>query len=128
MDVRFIALTRNGLEAINNITPPFNEIVLELVINLLGWMSEDESKKKSERIKMAVDKTGERTKSYRGNDWGRKADLTEEDVEKMIQMRKNGLTLRQIAGEIKRYDASKNQQVCVSAKTVMMNLRKKNIF
>lgn len=59
-------------ESFYKIPAPFDEIMKELFLNLLGWMAEDESTKKSERVKLAVRKKDGITKSYKGNKWGRK--------------------------------------------------------
>jgi DNA invertase Pin-like site-specific DNA recombinase len=61
-------------ETFYKIPSPFDEIMQELFLNLLGWMAEDESTKKSSRVKAAVrKKEGEITMSYKGNKWGRKS-------------------------------------------------------
>ena len=60
------------LEKLHEIPEPFNEIMHDLMLNLMGWLAEDESKKKSERVKAAVRKKGGITKSYKGKKWGRK--------------------------------------------------------
>jgi len=63
---------QDWINNINNIEPPFNDIMFDFLINILGWIAEDESNKKSERIKNAVKKKNNTTISYKGNKWGRK--------------------------------------------------------
>jgi len=63
---------QDWLENIHNIEPPFNDIMFTFLINVLGWIAEDECNKKSERIKDAIRKTKTKTVSYKGNKWGRK--------------------------------------------------------
>ncbi len=58
------------------------EFIKEMMVNnfiqFLGWIAEDESKKKSDRVKLAVRRTpGKETKSYKGNKWGRKSISTQ---------------------------------------------------
>ena len=60
------------LEQLTKIPEPFNEIMYDLMLNLMGWLAEDESKKKSERVKAAVRKKNGKTLSYKGKKWGRK--------------------------------------------------------
>jgi len=52
------------------------EFVKDMMINnflqFLGWIAEDESIKKSQRIKVTVRKKPKGTYSYKGNKWGRK--------------------------------------------------------
>lgn len=67
------SVRQEWLESINNIQPPFNDIMNELLLNILGWMAEDESNKKSDRVKAAVRKKGKKTISYKGNKWGRRS-------------------------------------------------------
>lgn len=65
------------LEQLTKIPEPFNEIMYDLMLNLMGWLAEDESKKKSERVKLAVRKKNGKTLSYKGKKWGRKAISTQ---------------------------------------------------
>jgi DNA invertase Pin-like site-specific DNA recombinase len=70
-----------------------------MVLDLLGWLAEDESNKKSGRVKNAVRRTlGSPTKSYKGNKWGRKS-LSTQKVNKVIELIKiePKLTIRLIA-------------------------------
>lgn len=123
------SVNQKWLSDIHNIKPEaVAEMVLGIMTQLFGYLGQEESYKKSERIKMAVDKTEGKAKSYRGNKWGRKADLTEQDVAKMIELRKQGLTLKEIAGQIKRFDTEKNEYVTITAKTVCKKLQEKSIF
>lgn len=60
------------LEDLNKIPPPFDEIMFNLMLNIMGWLAEEESTKKSHRVKLAVDRRGKYTKSKYGKKWGRK--------------------------------------------------------
>lgn len=65
-------------ESFYKIPAPFDEIMQELFLNLLGWMAEDESTKKSDRVKAAVRRVpGKATRSNKGNKWGRKTISTQ---------------------------------------------------
>jgi len=44
------------LENINNMPEPFNEIMHDLMLQIMGWLAEEESNKKSDRVKAAVRK------------------------------------------------------------------------
>lgn len=92
------------------IPSPFDEIIQELVLNLMGWLAEDESKKKSERIKSAIrkDKKGH-TISYKGNVWGRKA-ISEKANKEIIEARKKGLSIREISQSVFYWDKNKNRK------------------
>lgn len=89
------------LEQLHKIPEPFNEIMHELMLNLMGWLAEDESKKKSERVKAAVRKVKGITKSYKGNKWGRKK-LSKQMRTKLKECIKENpkMSLREIANNI----------------------------
>ena len=83
------------------IPPPFNEIVSNLVLNLMGWTAEDESKRKSDRVKLAVRKKNGVTKSYRGNKWGRKSLSTQKKNKlKEVYQKNKSLSIRELAKEV----------------------------
>jgi len=87
-------------EDLYKIPAPFDEIIQELVISLMGWMAEDESKKKSERVKIAYKN---RTKK-----WGRKPlDNIESTV---IELYKLGKSMREIASEVYYWDTKRNKK------------------
>jgi len=72
-----------------------------------------ESKNKSERVKLAVvKKEGEKTKSYKGNKWGRKAINSDRLKEKIKELKEQGLSLRDILKheEVYFYDKNKNKK------------------
>ena len=86
------------LEQLNKIPQPFNEIMHELMLNLMGWLAEDESKKKSDRVKLAVRKKNGVTRSYKGKKWGRKP-LHTNKINRIIKKRDEGMNYRTIAAE-----------------------------
>lgn len=61
------------LEDMTKIPAPWNDIMFDLMINIMGWIAEEESSKKSDRVKKATRQIGGQTVSYKGNKWGRKA-------------------------------------------------------
>jgi len=90
------SVNQQWLEELHKIPAPFNDIMHDLMLNLMGWLAEDESKKKSERVKLAVRKKNGITKSYKGNKWGRKS-LHTNKINRIKELRKKGLSYRQIA-------------------------------
>jgi len=107
--VRVHSLRQSWYEELNNIPEPFNEIMIELMLNLLGYMAEDESKKKSERVKAAVRKRRGKTVSYKGKRWGRKP-LPKQTKDRVFDLYKKGESIRNIAAQIKTTDKSKNMK------------------
>lgn len=99
-------------EELYKIPEPFNEVMQNLTINLLGWLSQDESDKKSRRTKNAIriSDTGV-TQSYKGNKWGRKTILSERLKQVVLDLRSKGLSIRQIQNnpEVYYYDKNRNK-------------------
>ena len=88
------------LEELHKIQEPFNEIMHTLMLQIMGWLAEEESKKKSERVKLAVrKKEGHSTKSYKGNKWGRKS-LSSQKQNKIKELRTQGKSIRDISKEL----------------------------
>lgn len=103
------------LNEIQEITLPKGfEFIKDMMINnflqFLGWIAEDESTKKSERVKIAVRrKDGDITKSYKGNKWGRKS-IPKSTIEMVLELNRKGYNIRKIANEVKYWDSSKHQK------------------
>jgi DNA invertase Pin-like site-specific DNA recombinase len=96
------------LENLNKIPAPFDEIVFDMLIHIFGFMAEQESKTKGERVKNAViKKEGKPTVSYKGNRWGKKP-FSQTVVNKVRALSKEGLSIRNIASAIKIYDSNRN--------------------
>jgi DNA invertase Pin-like site-specific DNA recombinase len=102
------SFNQQWLQTIQNVQAPFNEIMFDLMIQVMGWLAEEDSKKKSNRVKMALKKTNDNvTVSYKGNRWGRKP-LSKQAVNKILELHNNGLTIRQIAKQVNIYDSNNN--------------------
>jgi len=102
------SVNQQWLEQLNDIPEPFNEIMHDLMLNLMGWLGEDESKKKSERVKLAVRKEeGKQTKSYKGNRWGRKPLNIKEGI---LKLRDEGKSIREITKEIYYWDKNHHRK------------------
>lgn len=81
------------LEEMYKMPEPFNEIMHDLMLNIMGWIAQDESDKKSQRVKAAIRKVDGITKSYKGNKWGRKSLKVDKEI---LELRKQGKTIREI--------------------------------
>lgn len=90
------------------IPKPFDEIVSNLVLNLMGHMAEEESKKKGERVKLAIRKKNGVTKSYKGNKWGRKPLKKIDD--RIIELYKEGKKYREICEEVYYWDKNNHKK------------------
>lgn len=91
-----LSYRQSWLNDLQKIPSPWNEIVYENMINIMGWLAEDESKKKSDRVKIAQRKKDGVTYSYKGNKWGRKS-LSSQKYNKIISLK--DLPMRKIASE-----------------------------
>jgi len=114
---KIFSVRQEFLNAFDNLNLPQGfEFLAEMYRNnflhFLGWIAEEESRKKSERVKSAVRKDTGITKSYKGNKWGRKSISSKRLKEKVKELRGQGLSFREILRheEIYYYDKNKNRK------------------
>lgn len=94
-------------ELINNLF----KILWDFMIQQSGEQAEEESRKKSERVKLAVRKEGDITKSYKGKKWGRKS-LNKNVINQILELIKNNpkLSVREISKQVTYYDKNNNKK------------------
>jgi len=97
------------LEQLHNIPDPFNEIMHTLMLNLMGWLAEDESNKKSARVKASIRVKDGKVVSYKGNKWGR-PEISKRVIEDVIKLRKDGLSIREISKQVYYWDQARNKK------------------
>ncbi len=85
------------------------DMMLNNLIEMLGWIAEDESKKKSDRVKLAIKKESGKTLSYKGNKWGRK-NIPNDIKESIIEAYKANKTYSKICSEIYYWDSKRNKK------------------
>ena len=79
-------------------------------LHIIGKASEEESSKKSNRVKMAVRKLeGKPTTSYKGNVWGRKS-LSKQTINKVLELHKQGLSIRSIVSKVTYWDSNNHKK------------------
>jgi DNA invertase Pin-like site-specific DNA recombinase len=84
-------------------------------LQFLGWIAEEESRKKSERVKSAVRTDKGITKSYKGNKWGRKS-LSKNTIKQVLELHKQGISMRQISKQVFYWDKNNNKkQIALSS-------------
>jgi len=86
-------------EKLNEMPNPFNEIMQDFFLDMMGWLAEEESVKKSQRVKAAVRKKGIKTISYKGNKWGRKT-LSTQKINQLRAIYAPNKTIREMASEL----------------------------
>ncbi len=104
------------------------KVVWELMINMAGEQSEEESKKKSDRVKMAVRKSGGVTISYKGKRWGRKR--LPKSEKRIIESYEAGKNMRQICEAVYYWDKNnhkKHVSLGLVHKTIAKFKEEKNI-
>jgi len=108
-DVSVVSYNQKWLSAIQQMEQPWNEIVYDLMLQVVGWIAEDESKLKSNRVRMAVRKSDKGTYSYKGKRWGRKP-LPKQTVNRVLEEYNLGKTIRQIAKSVRVYDKNNKEK------------------
>jgi len=105
--------------------------MFDLMLQIMGWLAEEESIKKSERVKLAIrktDKYGNRIKaiSINGKKWGRKEIKNKQMINDIMELHKQKLSMVKIAKQVYYYDKS-NNKVNPTSTTVWKIIKKYNI-
>ena len=78
----------------------------DLMLNIMGWIAQDESDKKSQRVKAAIRIEDGVTKSYKGNKWGRKSLKVDGEILKL----KGKKTIREIQQVVFYWDKNNHKK------------------
>jgi len=112
---KIYSVRQDWLESLNKIQEPFNEIMFDLMLQIMGWLAEEESLKKSERVKNARRIKQGQTYSYKGNKWGRKS-LSKNTIKQVLELHKQGISMRQISKQVFYWDKNNNKkQIALSS-------------
>lgn len=106
-NTKVFSFNQQWLQAIQQLQQPFNEIMFDFMLSIMGWLAEDESIKKSNRVKMAIRKNNNITESYLGNKWGRKS-ISKQTISKIEEFYLEGKSTREITKLVQIYDINKN--------------------
>ena len=79
--------------------------IQDFLLGLIGSLGEMESRIKSERVKIAYNKIKEENRKY--NKWGRR-ELPKRVTKDVLELRKQGKSIRDIASIVTYYDKNKN--------------------
>lgn len=84
------SVRQQWLNSIKQAPSPWNEIIFDMIVSILGWMAEDESRKRSERTKagLARSKKKKGRKSVKSKNFDQYA--------RIINLRKQGLSYNKI--------------------------------
>jgi DNA invertase Pin-like site-specific DNA recombinase len=93
------SVRQDFLNSFNTIEGSFKEVIKDIFISFLGWVAEEESSKKSERVKLKIDKSNQITKSTYGKKWGRKRKVK---LDKVLDLKKENpnITISEIARQL----------------------------
>lgn len=108
--VKIYSFRQNFLEDINKAPEPWNEYLFGNMLFIMGWLAEEESNKKSERVKAAVRKKEGITISYKGRVWGRRSVVNERIIEEVLKLSSEGKKVREISKQVYYYDENRNKK------------------
>jgi len=107
--VKVFSYRQQWLSDLSTIPEPWNEVMMEMLINIFGWIAEEESSKKSERIRKSQVKKDGRTFSRYGKAWGRRP-LPKQTINRVLALADEGYSVRKIGEMVKTTDHNKNQK------------------
>jgi len=84
------------------------EMMIDNFLQFMGWIAEEESQKKSDRVKASIRQVNGVTKSYKGKKWGRKK-LKKVDKQ-IIELYKQGKNMREITKQVYYWDKNKHKK------------------
>jgi DNA invertase Pin-like site-specific DNA recombinase len=112
------SVRQDWLETINHLPEPFNEMMHSWMLQVMGWMAEEESIKKSQRVKLAIKEVNGIKYSKFGNKWGRK-EISTQAKNKIMELYSQGKSMREIRDLVKCGD--KNISLGIVHKTITSN-------
>ena len=94
------SFNQKWMENINNIPEPWNEIVSDMLIQIFGYIAEEESTLKGKRIRNAMRMKKDGVYSYKGNKWGRKrvSSQKKNKIRELYNLN-NKISIRSLCGE-----------------------------
>jgi len=102
------------LEELNSIPEPWNDIMTDMMVQVMGWMAEDESDKKSMRIKASLRSKDGVSISHKGNKWGRPG-LSQKAKDQIIKLHQEGKSYNMIKTIVFYWNKSNNKKFVTKA-------------
>jgi DNA invertase Pin-like site-specific DNA recombinase len=94
--IKIYSVRQRFMEDLLKLDGTIGELVYDVMLNFFGWIAEEESRKKSERVKLAVTKKYGATMSKNGKRWGRPK-LSDYYRKQIVEMRAEGQSISAIA-------------------------------
>jgi DNA invertase Pin-like site-specific DNA recombinase len=127
MKVNIYSHRQHFLETFTSVPEPWNDIMRDMMVQIMGWMAEDESDKKSMRIKASIREKNGKTVSHKGNAWGRPG-LSDKVKKEIIKLHEEGKSYSSISKEVYYWTKSNNKRFVTGAtiSNVLKEWREKN--
>jgi DNA invertase Pin-like site-specific DNA recombinase len=106
---KVLSYNQKFLEVFLTMPTPFDEAMYDLMLQIIGWIAEEESSTKSKRVKMAVRKDANGTYSHKGKKWGRKA-FPKQTIDRVLRLHNEGASIRSISSQVNVYDKNNNSK------------------
>lgn len=100
--IKLHSFRQSFMEDLNKVPEPWGQIVYGMLIQIFGWLAEEESKKKSERVKIAH-------ANHKGSKWGRPG-IPEKTRLEVVKLFKEGKSIRQISEAVVYWDKSRHER------------------
>lgn len=125
---KVLSYNQKFLDVFLTMPPPFDEVMYDLMLQIIGWISEEESSTKSKRVKLSVRKELTGTYSHKGNKWGRKA-FPKQTLDRVIRLHNDGYSIRNISNQVNVYDKNKNSKNISksSVQKIIADFKSKNV-
>lgn len=96
---------------LKDIPEPFDEMMHDLMLQIMGWLAEEESNKRSERVRAAMKIKKGSVYSKNGKKWGRKG-FSNQTVNRILDLRDQhpNLSIRKFAELCYYYDENNNKK------------------
>ena len=108
LGVKIHSHRQEWVEEIHKVPSPWNEILYDMIIQVIGWIGEEESIKRAERTRAALSRIQNRLEKqgvYVARNGRQIVQLGRPkimlDPTDVLEMRKNGLSIREIARKLK---------------------------
>lgn len=124
-ETKIVSYRQPWLRQIVEMPEPWNEIVQDLMVQVLGWLAEDESQKRSDRVRASMRHREDGTVvSRNGHKWGRPslAKQTRRRIIETYQAHEENISMRELASLVVRYDKHGNAKP-ISKSTVHKIIR-----
>lgn len=102
-DCSILSFRQQWLNQFATMPKPFDEVMFDMMLSIMGWIAEQESQLKSDRVKIAY-------KNHKGKKWGRPQKITDKICFQVIELHNKGMSMREIKDTVYVYDKNRNMK------------------